>query len=65
MLGKNPRKGRGKKYPVKGLCRINIDVSFFLYQAKNGKERQNCIVQLHEKQMCAKGIHPCLSYHCV
>ncbi len=42
-----------KKYPVKGLCRINIRACFFLYQANNRKERQNCIVQRHEKQ-CAR-----------
>jgi hypothetical protein len=63
MLEKNSRKGREKKYPVKGLCRINIHVCFFLYLAKNGKERKNCIVQRHEKKMCAKDIHPYPSHH--
>jgi hypothetical protein len=47
---KKPKKKKRKKYPVKGLCRINIRVCFLLYQAKNGKERQNYIVQLHEKK---------------
>ncbi len=56
MLGKNPRKG---------LCRINIRVCFFLYQAENGKVRQNCIVQRRMKKVCAKDSHPCQSYYCV
>jgi len=51
MLGKNPRKGREEKYQVKGLCRINIHVCFFLCQTKSGKARQNCIVQRHEKNV--------------
>jgi hypothetical protein len=61
-LKKTQEKEKKKKYPVKGLCRINIRVSFFLYQAKNGMERQNCIVQRREKKMCAKDIHPCPSH---
>jgi hypothetical protein len=47
-----PQEKEEKEYPVKELWRINIPVCFFLYQANNGKERQNWIVQRHEKQ-CA------------
>ncbi len=48
---KKPKKRKRKKYLVKGLCRINIRLCFFLYQTNNGKERQNCIVQRHGKKM--------------
>jgi hypothetical protein len=56
-------KGREKKYSVKGLCRINIRVRFFLYQTKNENERQSCIVQRHDKKMCAKDINPYPFHH--
>jgi hypothetical protein len=60
---KNPTKEKKKKEQIKGLCRINIRACFFLYQAKNGKEIQNCIVQRYEKKTCAKDIHQCPSHH--
>jgi len=50
-----------KKYPVKGLCCTNLRV-FFLYRAKNEKERLNCIVQRDEKK-CVKDIHAYPSHH--
>ena len=63
MLGKNPSEEREKSSQVKGRCRKNIRVCFFFYEAKNGKERQNCIVQRYEKKTCAKDIHPCPYHH--
>lgn len=39
-------------------------ICFFLYRAKGGKEKQNCIVQREEKK-CTKDIHACSSPHCV
>jgi hypothetical protein len=59
-LEKNQQK-KEKKYPLKGLCRINIRICFSLYRAKSGKEKQNCIGQ-RDKKKRAKDIYPCPSH---
>ncbi len=47
--------------PFEGF--IILRLFFTVYRAKNGKKRQNCIVQRDGKKTCTEDIYTCLSHH--